>query len=244
MSALVMPLNLSAVYAVDKNAPPIARYRSRMATQRSTGESVPRRLDTEAVVRAALGVAEERGIDGVSMRVVAERVGVTPMALYHYVETKDLLVKLVADAVIAQITLPDTPAVEWRSALTTALEDYRTTVSRYPGVAAVLLHGGLLPRARQLVAWQLDLLEAAGFTPEQARRAYAAFHLLMLGRLTVDEARRTAAERGPAHARDEQVDAYLAELQGETAFTEALRILLDALEAQLPARDSAAHPIT
>lgn len=194
----------------------------------------PRRLDTEAVVRAALDVAQERGVDGISMRVVAERVGVTPMALYYYVDTKDLLVKLVADAVIAEITLPDTTEIGWRAALITALEDYRTTVSRYPGMAAVLLHGGLLPRARHLVTWQLEVLEAAGFSPEQARRAYAAFHLLLLGRLTVDEARRTAAERGPAHASDKQVDAYLAELQGETAFTEALRILLDALEAQLP----------
>ena len=209
-----------------------------MPTKKAIAKPPPRRLDTETVVQAGLEVARQSGIDSISMRVIAERLSVTPMALYHHVETKDLLVKLVADAVVAEVVVPD-GSVGWRDMLIGTMSSYRRTVRRYPGVAAVLLHGGLLPQSRALVADQLDKLEAAGFTSDQARRAFASFHLLVLGRLTVDEARRTKAERGPAHVDDARVNAYLAELQGEQAFDEVVRVLLDELERQLPRRRSA-----
>lgn len=166
------------------------------------------------------------------MRVVAERLNVTPMALYYYVETKDALVKLVADAVVAKVRLPELGG-NWRAGMITSMEDYRRTVARYPGVAAVLLHGGILPHARRLVARQLEILELAGFSPGDARRGFAAYHLLVLGRLTIDEAQRTRPERGPAHVQDPAVDAYLAELQGEPAFTEAVGVFLNEMSAKL-----------
>ncbi|WP_322760053.1 TetR/AcrR family transcriptional regulator [Frankia sp. Cr2] len=187
-------------------------------------------LDTDLVVRAALDVTREFGIDAVSMRVVADRLGVTPMALYRWVDTKDLLIKLVADEVVGQVALPDPgrdPQRDWRAMIMEAMTDYRRVAARYPGVATLLLHGGFLPKARRLVAAQLDVLERAGLTPEQARRMYASYQLLTLGRLTVDEARRTRPARGPSHVRDPKIDAYLTELQHEDTFEDGSRLLLD-----------------
>jgi hypothetical protein len=89
---------------------------------------------------------------------------------------------------------------------------------------------GFLPNARRLVSRQLDLLEAAGLTPEEARRMYASYQLLTLGRLTVDEAKRTRLSRGPSHVRDPKIDAYLAELQGEAPFEDAVRVLLGEIQ--------------
>lgn len=204
---------------------------TRATKSRSNSRSTSRGLDTDTVVAAALVVAREQGIAAVSMRVVADRLGVTPMALYHYVQTKDQLVKLVADAVILQVELPrSTP--DWRSGFLTAMADYRQKVAEYPGLAAVLLHGGLLPNARRLVNGQLEMLREAGFSPAEARSTYAAFHLLILGRLTVDEARRTRSARGPVHERDPEIDAYLSDLQGEASFDLAAKVLLDGLESR------------
>ena len=155
------------------------------------------------------------------------------MALYHHVPTKDAIVKLVADAVIGEMQLPDVAAGDWQGAIVEAFAQYRTVVARYPGVATVLLHGGLLPRAREMVLWSIEQLELAGFERKEARRVYASIHLLVLGRLTLDEARRSQTERGPAHRSDDRIDAYLSELQGEAAFDEGLAALLSAHERAL-----------
>ncbi|WP_322755380.1 hypothetical protein [Frankia sp. Cas3] len=190
-------------------------------------------LDKNLVVRAALDVTRELGLEAVSMRVVADRLGVTPMALYRWIDTKDLLIKLVADEVVGQVALPDpqrNPQRDWRALITETMTEYRRVAARYPGVAAVLLHGGFLPKARRLVAAQLDVLEHAGLTPEQARRMYASYQLLTLGRLTVDEARRTRPARGPSHVRDPKIDAYLTDLQHEGTFEDGSRILLDEIQ--------------
>lgn len=59
----------------------------------------PRQIDRAGILRASLAVADERGIDGLTMQAVAERLGVTPMALYRHVTNKaDLL-----DGVVEQL---------------------------------------------------------------------------------------------------------------------------------------------
>jgi AcrR family transcriptional regulator len=201
-----------------------------MAAAKST--SAAPRLDTATVVRAAVRITREQGLGAVSMRVIADRLNVTPMALYYYVETKELLVTLVADAVVGKVKL-SLPNDDWRSELVRSMEDYRRTIGRYPGVAAILLQGGLLPCARRLVANQIDVLESAGFTPGDARRGYAAYQLLVLGRLAVDEAQRSNPPRSPTHVRETGTDAYLAELHGEAAFRDAVGALLDAFAVRL-----------
>ena len=185
------------------------------------------------MVNAALEVTREHGIEAITMRAIGDRLGVSAMALYHHVPTKDAIVKLVADAVLGEMQMPDVAAGDWQAAIVEAFAQYRTVVARYPGIATVLLHGGLLPRAREMVIWSIEQLELAGFERKEARRVYASIHLLVLGRLTLDEARRSQTERGPAHRSDDRIDAYLAELQGEAAFDEGLAALLSAHQRAL-----------
>ncbi len=70
----------------------------------------------DQIAEAALEVADEHGARGFTMRAVAEKLGVTPMALYHYVEDKAALVALLVDAVIAERPLP-APTGSWREDL-------------------------------------------------------------------------------------------------------------------------------
>lgn len=69
-------------------------------------------LDTDRIAAAGLAVADERGASEFTMRAVAEKLGVTPMALYHHVADKKALVSLVADEVVKEGPLP-APTGDW-----------------------------------------------------------------------------------------------------------------------------------
>ncbi len=88
----------------------------------------------EQIAEAALAVADERGAAGFTMRAVAETLGVTPMALYHYVEDKAALVALVVDASIAEHPLPP-PTGSWQEDLFDMARWMRQTTLAHPAVA-------------------------------------------------------------------------------------------------------------
>src|SRR3954452_24599103 len=58
------------------------------------------------IAAAALEIADAEGFEAVSMRRVAQRLGAGTMTLYNYVRTKDELVTLMADAVMAEALVP------------------------------------------------------------------------------------------------------------------------------------------
>jgi AcrR family transcriptional regulator len=62
------------------------------------------------IVNAALALADERGLDAVSMRGVADRVGVTPMALYPYVGNKAALLDAMIGELLGRLAPPESPA--------------------------------------------------------------------------------------------------------------------------------------
>ena len=88
----------------------------------------------EQIADASLVVADERGAAGFTMRAVAEKLGVTPMALYHYVEDKAGLVALVVDASIAERPLPP-PTGSWREDLYEMARWMREATLAHPAVA-------------------------------------------------------------------------------------------------------------
>ena len=70
------------------------------------------RLTRDAVLAEALALGDTRGCDAVTIRGVADRLGVTPMALYRHVGDKDGLLDGLADTLYAELRLPD-PADDW-----------------------------------------------------------------------------------------------------------------------------------
>jgi AcrR family transcriptional regulator len=90
-------------------------------------------LTPARIARVALEVADEEGASGFSMRLIAERLGVTPMALYHHVDDKAGLVALVVDEVIAETPLPSTTG-KWRDDLFALATWMRRTALAHPAV--------------------------------------------------------------------------------------------------------------
>jgi AcrR family transcriptional regulator len=90
-------------------------------------------LTRKRIAVAALAVADDSGVSGFTMRAVAERLGVTPMALYHHVEDKAGLVALVVDEVIGERPLPP-PTGAWRDDVFELARWMRETTLAHPAV--------------------------------------------------------------------------------------------------------------
>jgi len=75
-------------------------------------------LTRAAVVRTAIELADTGGVAALTMRAVADALGVsTPMSLYRYVLNKDGLVDLMLDEVSAEVAVPAEPSGDWRADL-------------------------------------------------------------------------------------------------------------------------------
>jgi AcrR family transcriptional regulator len=91
------------------------------------------------ILLAALAIADEHGLPAVSMRAVAERVGVSAMALYPYVGSKDALLDGLVDVMLAELLDIDRPAADPADRLTALAHALRALAHRHPGVFPLLL---------------------------------------------------------------------------------------------------------
>ena len=122
-------------------------------------------LDRHRVVRVALDLLDEVGLDDLSMRRLAERLGVTAASLYWHVRDKDDLLTLLADAISAEMPLPD-PTRSWRDELTAYAHEARRVALAHRDAARVLvatIPAG--PHRLQRIEALLDVLRRAGFRP-------------------------------------------------------------------------------
>ena len=160
---------------------PIPPWASDRRRQRQARERAP--LDRARIVAAALGIVDADGIEGLSLRRLADDLGVSPMSLYWHVRDKAELLELVGQAVLAAIEIP-APRGDWRE----QLRDVHRAMFR--GFLAHPRTGDLLiGRARYasgglaLFERILSILLGAGFPPETAFDAYQSLYLFMLGEM-------------------------------------------------------------
>nr|WP_279590945.1 TetR/AcrR family transcriptional regulator C-terminal domain-containing protein [Modestobacter marinus] len=82
-------------------------------------------------MRAAVDLADVAGVEAVSMRRLAQELGVVPMALYKHVANKDQLLDGMVDVVLAEID-PADPALDWQAAVRARVLSARQAVLRHP----------------------------------------------------------------------------------------------------------------
>jgi TetR/AcrR family tetracycline transcriptional repressor len=95
-------------------------------------------LNREAVVQAALAMLDTVGVEGLSMRALADRRGVKAASLYWHLRDKDQLLELVAEAVLDRVTLPVSP-VAWRPQIASACDALTQFLGEHPAAATVVL---------------------------------------------------------------------------------------------------------
>jgi len=138
-------------------AEPDTRRATPALEMRPAGRTAERtHLNRDAVVAAALAIADSEGVDAVSMRRVASRLGVGAMTIYGHVRDKDELLGLMWDWVTAEQILAEVPA-DWRDALTALARSARQCVLRHHWMI------GLRPRLGDNVLLHIEQsLQAVG----------------------------------------------------------------------------------
>ena len=121
------------------------------------------------MVDGALNVACTQGLQGLTIRRLADTLGVSPMAIYWHVKNKDELVEAMGDRVCRDLELTADPADPWDEQLRTLLTDFMRVLARYPGAAPVVMPRMLYSdTGRSLMEHSLGLLRSAGFTVQEA----------------------------------------------------------------------------
>jgi AcrR family transcriptional regulator len=94
-------------------------------------------LSRERVLRAAVALADDAGIDSLSMRKLAQELGVVPMALYKHVANKDELLDGVVDVVVGEID-PSVAGTDWKAAVRQRILSARSALQRHSWAAQVI----------------------------------------------------------------------------------------------------------
>ena len=131
-------------------------------------------LNRERVFQAAVVVADDRGLESLTMRAVGEELGVEAMSLYHHVANKHELLDGMVDVVFSEIELPTTD-VDWKTAMRRRAISTREALARHRWAVGVLQSSTSPgPANFRLVNAVLGCLREAGFSLENAVHAYSA----------------------------------------------------------------------
>jgi AcrR family transcriptional regulator len=130
-------------------------------------------LSRERVLRAAIAIADTGGITSLTIRSLAEALGVKPMSVYHYVANKDEIIDGIVDIVFSEIELP-TIGGDWRAEMARRASSVRQALRRHTWAIGLLesrsTPGGANLRHHDAV---LGVLREAGFSVAMTAHAYA-----------------------------------------------------------------------
>jgi len=122
-------------------------------------------LTRDEIIKEALALLEQEGPGALSMRRLADRLSVTPNALYTYVRGKADLIDGLIDQVYAGLTLEADPTGDWAQQLTTLSQQIRTHLLAHPAVVSYALQQpGLGPHSLRLGEAIYNVLRPAGFS--------------------------------------------------------------------------------
>ncbi len=173
----------------------------------------PPRISREMIAEAA----HELGLDGLTLRAVADHLGVSIAALYHHVSGKDDLLRLAAELSATRVPLPEDRGQHWALWLHEWATYNRDAFIAQPGLLSQYLEGAISAEA---IAGNVDtilgLLVRQGFTILEANAAYELVTSCALG-----TALRTIREREAARA-------------GRTIAAAHRSVLADAPAGELP----------
>lgn len=172
-AALTMPDSLYTLYTYG------VRY-SVGAVPVNENRAARKPLSRELIVRTAMELADQDGLQALSMRNLAGRLHVTPMSLYNHVANKDEILDALIEAVFAEIELPD--ASEWKTAIRRSALSARDALIRHPWATSLWMtrQGGGASRMRH-ANWVLATLRTAGLSEEVIFHAYHILESHLLG---------------------------------------------------------------
>ncbi|MGR0219932.1 TetR/AcrR family transcriptional regulator [Agromyces sp. ZXT2-6] len=139
-------------------------------------------LTRDRVMEGALALADRDGLEALTIRALAADLGVKPMAIYHYVASKDVLLDALVDRVFAEVPLPRADSDGWREQLADRSRAMRDLLARHRWALSVL-ETRAHPGPSTLAAHEavLDVLRRAGFSVEASAHAFALLDAFVFG---------------------------------------------------------------
>ncbi|WP_433413421.1 TetR/AcrR family transcriptional regulator [Microtetraspora malaysiensis] len=137
----------------------------------------------EEILDAAVAIADEHGLDAVSMRAVADRVGVTPMALYRHVSDKAALLDGMVGRLLTAFLPPEAGGDRpWSERLGTLARACREVIQRHPWAAPLLFsRPALTPDAARVVDVVYTALIEAGVPDRDVPRLERLISTFVIG---------------------------------------------------------------
>jgi AcrR family transcriptional regulator len=218
--------------------------RSVWLRRRRAGKGEPP-LTRDRIVEAAVALLDEEGIERLTMRRLAERLGVVAPSLYWHVDTKDDVLDLAVDAIFGEVPPGTGTAVSWRDDITAVLTAWRTAMLRHPWASAV-------PARRRptigpnFLAW-MEVMQAtlarAGFSGTGRSAATWALYNHVMGSAASQSALQISAEERRVGQQQLQANrdryptlaagGYLYDDDWDQSFATGLGYLLDGFQVQL-----------
>jgi len=138
-------------------------------------------LSRDRVLHAAADLADEGGLEALSMRRLAQSLGVEAMSLYHHVRNKGDLLGGMLDIVYAEVEPPSGEG-DWRSAMRRSAISFQQVLMRHPWACSLL--GSRIdasPTRLRYMDAVLGRLRSAGFSADMTHHAYHALDSHIVG---------------------------------------------------------------
>ncbi|MFJ8685750.1 TetR/AcrR family transcriptional regulator C-terminal domain-containing protein [Micromonospora wenchangensis] len=167
-----------------------------MAEQAETLRRTP--LNRDRILRAAVTLADGAGIESLSMRNLAQELGVVPMALYKHVANKDELLDGMIDVVVGEIE-PLAPGVGWQPAIRRRVLSARRALLRHPWASlAIESRSMATPAVLDYLDSMIGALRAGGLSADLTHHVMHALGSRILGfSQELFDASRQAGRTGP-----------------------------------------------
>jgi len=138
-------------------------------------------LSRDRVLRAAVTLADEVGIEALSMRNLAEELGVVPMALYKHVASKEDLLDGMVDIILGEIDLP-VSGTDWKSAIRQRILSARQSLRRHPWAPGVIeARTNPSPIVLAYIDTMIAMFRAGGFSADLTHHALHAMGSRLYG---------------------------------------------------------------
>ena len=139
-------------------------------------------LSRDRVLAAAIALADQAGIESLSMRKLGQALGVEAMSLYNHVANKDEILNGLVDMVVDEFDLAVPGEADWKGALRrTAISAYEV-LTRHPWAASLVLSASGVSGARlRYMESILGTLRRAGFSAEMTDHGYHALESHIMG---------------------------------------------------------------
>jgi TetR/AcrR family tetracycline transcriptional repressor len=164
----------------------MATRKIRSASRSRQRRSGRHRLTRELVLAEARRLLDERGLDALSMRALAERLGVSTMALYNHVSDKQDLFQGIAEAVVQELHVPSAHG-DWRERVCMCFRELRKVcLANARSIALVERAEMLHPAVFRPMEATLAALQEAGIGLQEALQAYFLLTNFTMGQVSYE----------------------------------------------------------